>query len=84
MVLIYSTKVRGVGSDNLCWKPASSRGFKVSGYYHSISSSTGISFPWKMVLAIEGSSSSSFFLLDCSSRQDSNYRQPSEEAFCCP
>ncbi|XP_030958853.1 uncharacterized protein LOC115980776 [Quercus lobata] len=28
MVLIYSTKVRGVGSDNLCWKPASSRGFK--------------------------------------------------------
>ena len=48
MVLIYSTKVRG-GSDNLCWKPASNRGFKVSGYYHSISPSTGISFPWKMV-----------------------------------
>ena len=49
MVLIYSTKVRGVGSNNLCWKPASSRGFKVSGYHHSISPSTGISFPWKMV-----------------------------------
>ena len=49
MVLIYSTKVRDVGSDNLCWKLASSRGFKVSGYYHSISPSTGISFPWKMV-----------------------------------
>ena len=49
MVLIYSTKVRDVGSDNLCWKLASSRGFKVSGYYHSISPSIGISFPWKMV-----------------------------------
>ena len=49
MVLIYSTKVRDVGSDNLCWKPVSSQGFKVSGYYHSISPSTGISFPWKMV-----------------------------------
>ncbi|XP_050259853.1 uncharacterized protein LOC126704908 [Quercus robur] len=49
MVLIYSTKVQGVVSDNLCWKPASSQGFKVSGYYHSISPSTGISFPWKMV-----------------------------------
>ena len=49
MVLIYSTKVRGVGSDNLCWKPASNQGFKVSGYYHSISLSTSISFPWKMV-----------------------------------
>ena len=49
MVLIYSTKVWGVGSDNLCWKLASRRGFKVSGYYHSVSSSIGISFPWKMV-----------------------------------
>ena len=24
LVLIYSTKVRGVGSDKFCWKPASS------------------------------------------------------------
>ena len=49
MVLIYSTKVRGFGSDKLCWKPASSQDFKVSGYYHSLSPSTIISFPWKMV-----------------------------------
>ena len=28
MALIYSTKVQGVGSDNLCWKPASIRGFR--------------------------------------------------------
>ena len=74
MVLIYSTKVRDVGSDNLCWKPVSSQGFKVSGYYHSISPSTGISFPLENGLAIEGSSSGSFFLLDCGFRQDSNYR----------
>ena len=49
MDLIYSTKVQGVCCNNLCWKLVSSRGFKVSGYYHSISPSTGISFPWKMV-----------------------------------
>ena len=49
MVLIYSTKVRGVGSDKLCWKPASSRGFVVSGYYHSLSPSIATSFPWKMM-----------------------------------
>ncbi|KAK9993524.1 hypothetical protein SO802_023227 [Lithocarpus litseifolius] len=49
MVLIYSTKVRGVGSDNLCWKPASSRGFTVSGFYHSLSPYTASYFPWKML-----------------------------------
>uniref|UniRef100_A0A7N2MUR0 La-related protein 6B n=1 Tax=Quercus lobata TaxID=97700 RepID=A0A7N2MUR0_QUELO len=35
MVLIYSTKVRGVGSDNLCWKPANNQGFKVWGICRS-------------------------------------------------
>ena len=45
LVLIYSTKVWGVGADKLCWKPACSRGFKVSGYYHSLSPSTVIPFP---------------------------------------
>ena len=49
MVLIYSTKVRGVGFDKLCWKPPSSRSFKVSGYYHSLSPSTVISSLWKMM-----------------------------------
>ena len=49
MVLIYSTKVWGVGSDKLCWKSASGQGFEVSGYYRSLSPSTVISFPWKMV-----------------------------------
>ena len=49
LVLLYSTKVWGVGIDKLCWKPACSRGFKVSGYYHSLSPSTAILLPWKMV-----------------------------------
>ena len=44
-VLIYSTKVWVVGADKLYWKPACSRGFKVSGYYHSLSPSTVIPFP---------------------------------------
>ena len=49
LVLIYSTKVQGFGSDKFCWKLASSRGFKVSGYYQSLFPSRVISFPWKMV-----------------------------------
>ena len=49
LVLIYSTKVWGVGSNKFCWKPASSRGLKVSGYYQSLSPSRVISSPWKMV-----------------------------------
>ena len=47
--LIYSTKVQGVVSNKLCEKAASGRGFKVSGYYHSLSPFIVISFPWKMV-----------------------------------
>ena len=49
MGLIYSTKVRGVGSDKFSWKPASSRGFVVSWYYHFLSPSTVTSFPWKLM-----------------------------------
>ena len=45
LVLIYSTKVQGVGSDKFSWEPASSQGFKVSGYYQSLSPSRVISFP---------------------------------------
>ena len=83
MVLIYSTKVRGVGSDNLLEASQQSRfqgewvlSFYLPFYWHF--------FPLENGVAIEGSSSSSFFLLDCGFRQDSNYRQPSKEAFCCP
>ena len=49
MGLIYSTKVRDVGSDKFSWKPANSRGFVVSGYYHSLSPPTITSFPWKLM-----------------------------------
>ena len=35
-VVLYSTNVRGVGDDKLCWKPAMMRGFEVRGFYHSI------------------------------------------------
>ena len=49
MVLIYSTKVRGVGFDKLSWKPANSRGFVVSGFYHSLSPSTATPFLWKLM-----------------------------------
>ena len=43
------SKVRGVGSDKLCWKPANNRGFVVSRYYHSLSPSIVTSFLWKLL-----------------------------------
>ena len=73
LVLIYSTKVRGVGSDKFCWKPANSQGFKVSGYYQSLSPSSHF-FPLENGMAIKGSSLGSILLLDSGFRQDSNYR----------
>ena len=48
-VVLYSTNVRGVGDDKLCWKPAIRRGFEVRGFYHSLSPCSVIDFPWKMV-----------------------------------
>ena len=47
--VLYSTNVRGVGDDKLCWKPAMRRGFEVRGFYHSLSPSSVTDFPWKMV-----------------------------------
>ena len=73
MGLIYSTKVQGVSSDKFCWKPASSGGFVVSGYYHSLSPSTVTSFPWKFMWQSKVPPPGSFFFLDGYFRQDSNY-----------
>ena len=47
--VIYSTNVRGIGVDKLCWKPAISRCFEVQGFYHSLSPPSVTDFPWKMV-----------------------------------
>lgn len=46
--LIYSKSVRGEGIDKLCWSPAMSWSFELREYYHSLSSSNGMSFPWKL------------------------------------
>ena len=48
-VVLYSTNVWGVGDDKFCWKPATRRCFEVRGFYHSLSPSSIIDFPWKMV-----------------------------------
>ena len=47
--VLYSTNMRGVGADKLCWKLALSRGFEVRSFYHSLSLSSVIDFPWKRV-----------------------------------
>ena len=49
MDLIYSTSVKGEDLDNLCWRPAKSRGFEVCSYYHSLTPDISMSFPWKLV-----------------------------------
>lgn len=46
--LIYSKSVRGEGIDKLCLSPAMSWSFELREYYHSLSSSNGMSFPWKL------------------------------------
>ena len=49
MDMVYSSKVRGLGPDRVCWKPARSRGFEVRGFYLSFYPSTLLSFPWRMI-----------------------------------
>ena len=47
MGIVYSSKVRGVGANKFCWKPARSRGFKDKGFYLSFYPPTP--FPWRLV-----------------------------------
>ena len=47
--MLYSTNVRDVGVDRLCWKPALSKVSEVRSFYHSLSLSSVIDFPWKRV-----------------------------------
>ena len=35
MDMVYSSMIRGLGSDQVCWKPTSSKGFEVRGFYLS-------------------------------------------------
>ena len=49
MGIVYSSTVRGVGPDKVCWKTARSRGFEVRGFYLSFYPPTLTSFPWRMV-----------------------------------
>ena len=44
MDIVYSSKVRRVGPDKVCWKPARSRGLEVGGFHLSFYPPT-LSFP---------------------------------------
>ena len=46
--IVYSSKVRWVGLDKVCWKLARSRGFEVSSFYVSFYPPS-LSFPWRLV-----------------------------------
>ena len=48
MDIVYSSKVRGVSPDKVCWKPTRSRGFEVRGFYLSFYP-PALSFPWRLV-----------------------------------
>jgi len=49
MRLVYSSTVRGLGLDMVCWKPARNKGFEVRGYYSSFYPPNLVSFPWRMI-----------------------------------
>ena len=49
MAIVYSSKVRRVRLDKVCWKLARSRVFEVRGFYISFYLPTLTSFPWRMV-----------------------------------
>ena len=48
MDMVYSSTVLGLGPDQVCWKPARSRGFEVKGFYLSFYPPS-LSFLWKLV-----------------------------------
>ena len=48
MDIVYSSKVRGVGPNEFCWKPTRSRHFEVSNFYLSFYPPT-FYFPWRLV-----------------------------------
>jgi hypothetical protein len=47
--LLYSVQVKSNNNDNLCWKPTTQKGFKVSSYYEVLNSREDYSFPWKSI-----------------------------------
>ena len=49
MDMIYSSTVRGLGPDRVCWKPSRNRGFEIRGFYLSFYPPTLLSFPWRMI-----------------------------------
>ena len=49
MDMVYSSTVLGLGPDQVCWKPARSRGFEVRRFYLSCYPPTLLSFPWRMI-----------------------------------
>ena len=49
MGLVYSSTVRGFGSDKVCWKLARNRGFEIRGCYNFFYPTNLVSFPWRMI-----------------------------------
>ena len=75
MDLIYSMPLKGEACDKLCWKPGKRKGFKVREYYFSLSSTSGIPFPWKPVWRSTIPHRGSFPFLECNLRKDFDFRQ---------
>jgi hypothetical protein len=49
MDLIYGIPLRRMGEDHLCWENASNQNFVIKRYYRSLSPSSSILFPWKLI-----------------------------------
>ena len=59
--LLYSTKIQGVGVDELCSRPSIQKHFEVRCYYKVLATFRVESFPWKSVLMPKISTKVDFF-----------------------
>ena len=62
MSRIYGASLKGVGDDQMCWKPVMGRGFAVRSYYQVLTKSFDQSFPWKTVWKSKVPSRVAFFV----------------------
>ena len=61
MDMVYSSKVRGLGPDWVCWKLVRSKSFEVRGFYLSFYPPTLLSFSWRMIWQSKVSQRVAFF-----------------------
>ena len=60
--LLYSTHVKGTGTDTLLWGPSGKQTFSVSRYYKGLLPRVVVGFPWKAIWKPKAPPRVAFFL----------------------